>query len=234
MDRGKPWVAGVGLLLGAIMAATATMITREPADSRAGEERPPAVSDRTAPGSSKRQLRRQLRTLAELDRDPAVALSRPQAEQLLVLLKPWTTTSKMTEAEAGAIHRSVEKVLTPKQIKAIAQLQDQRDRRFNGPGGPGAGPGGFPGPGNPYASPPPGYPYDPRPPGDPYRSRPPGGGAGPPRFDPARVNAMRDANILSTKEDPDMPWTSRRVQANKRLIALLEARARGKTPDTEF
>jgi hypothetical protein len=41
------------------------------------------------------------------------------------------------------------------------------------------------------------------------------------------MSAMRDANILSTQVDPDMPWGSRRAEANQRLIAMLEDRARG-------
>ena len=38
---------------------------------------------------------------------------------------------------------------------------------------------------------------------------------------------MKDANFLSTKVDPKNPRSSRRAEANKRMIATLEARARG-------
>jgi hypothetical protein len=214
MDKGKPWMAGVGLLVGAVMAAAATMITREPGDRRGAEEQPPGVRERMSQDSPKRQLRQQLRSLAELDRDPAVALDPAQATQLLALLKPWSTKSKMTEEEAGTISRSVEKVMTAEQLKAMAQIQAQSRTRFGGPGGPGGrgGPGGppgwFPGLGNGNGSGPPGAP------------------GYPPPFDPARMRAMRDANVLSTRADPDMPWSSRRVEANRRLIKLLETRGR--------
>jgi hypothetical protein len=61
----------------------------------------------------------------------------------------------------------------------------------------------------------------------------PGGGPGGPgggpggggrRFDPSR---MKDVNFLSTKADPNNPRGSRRVEGNKRMIAMLEAKARG-------
>jgi hypothetical protein len=38
---------------------------------------------------------------------------------------------------------------------------------------------------------------------------------------------MKDVNFLSTKTDPNQPWTSRRAERNKRMIATLEAKAKG-------
>ena len=38
---------------------------------------------------------------------------------------------------------------------------------------------------------------------------------------------MKDANFLSTKVDPNNPRSSRRADANKRMIAMLESKARG-------
>jgi len=38
---------------------------------------------------------------------------------------------------------------------------------------------------------------------------------------------MKDANFLSTKGDPSSPFGNRRAEGNKRMIAMLEARAHG-------
>jgi hypothetical protein len=207
MERTRPWMAGIGLILGAAMAAASTLLVQEPKDTAGVEASPPAVQDRPPQDSPKRRLRQQIRALVELERDPATSLTSPQAKQLLSVLKPWTTRGKMTEADAVTITRTIEQALTAPQLKAIAEFRPHRGPRVGGPGSPPPGYGGPGGPGNPAGG---------------FR---PGGEGGPPPFD-ARRAAMRDANILSTTEKPDMPWTSRRAQANRRLIALLEARGR--------
>jgi hypothetical protein len=212
MTRTKPWSAGVGLLFGVVMAWTVTALVQEPSSSPPGDESPPTVRERMAQNPVKFQLRRELRALEEINRDPATAVSPAQAKQLLAVLEPWTMKQKMTEENAKAILRSVQKVMTPRQLNAMAQARPQRGAGgFGGPGGRDGGWGRFRGPG--------------RPEGAGWR----GGEGGPPRFDASRMRAMRDANILSTKENPDMPWSSQRAVANKRLIAMLEARARGST-----
>jgi hypothetical protein len=40
---------------------------------------------------------------------------------------------------------------------------------------------------------------------------------------------MVNANFLSTKAEPSNPFSSRRAQANQRMIAMLETRAHGAT-----
>jgi hypothetical protein len=209
MDRKQLWQAGIGLSVGMVLAAAVTGLVQGQDGPAREQERPPAVQERRAPSPSRRQLRLQLRALMEVNRDPATAITPDQAKQLLAVLKPWTTKGKMTEEESRTILRSVQQVMTPRQLSAMAQVRPQRGRGFRGPGGPEGRPDQFRGPGGPEG---------------PRRRR---GEGGPPPFDPARMSAMRDANILSTQVDPDMPWGSRRAEANQRLIAMLEDRARG-------
>jgi hypothetical protein len=160
----------------------------------------------------RRQMRDQLRAINEINRDPSTAVTPVEAKKLLVILKPWTTKDKMTEEQAKGIMRSVKGVMTPRQLTAMGNVRPQRG--FGGR--PGGGPGGRPGaPGGPggFAGRPGGGPGGP--------GRGPGGGRG---FNLAR---MKDANFLSTKSDPSSPFGSRRAEGNKRMLAMLEARAHG-------
>jgi hypothetical protein len=175
---------------------------------------PPAMQKFMEQTKYKRQMRQQLRAVAEINRNPNTALSPAQAKQLLAVLRPWTSKPKMTEEDAKGIMRSVKKVMTPRQLTALGNVKPQRGGGFGG-GRPGGGPGGPGGGGFGRAGGPGGGPGG------------PGGGGGGRRFDPARLAAMKDANFLSTKADPKDPRASRRVEANKRMIAMLEARARG-------
>jgi hypothetical protein len=155
----------------------------------------------------RRQMRDQLRAISEINRDPSTAVKPVQAKQLLAILKPWTTKDKMSEEDAKGIMRSVKKVMTARQLTAMGNVKPQQ-RGFGGGGGrPGGGPGGGFG-GGPGRGP----------------GGPGGGPGGRPRFDLAR---MKDANFLSTKVDPSSPFGSRRAEGNKRMIAMLEARAHG-------
>jgi hypothetical protein len=164
----------------------------------------------------KRQMREQLRAVAEINRDPSTALTPTQAKQLLTIVKPWSAKPKMTEEQAKQIMRSVKKVMTARQLNAMSRVRPQRRGGFGGPGGGQGGPGGNGGvrrAGTPGGGP-----------GGPGGQGRAGGGRG---FDPSRLAAMKDANFLSTKPDPNNPRSSRRVEANKRFIAMLEGRARG-------
>jgi hypothetical protein len=154
------------------------------------------------------QMQQQLRAISEINRDPTTAITSSQAKQLLAVYRPWTTKPKMTEEDAKGIMRSVKKVMTSKQLTAMGNVKPQRRGGGGpgGPGGPGGGQGGFNragGPGGPGG---------------------PGGQGGRPR---PNLSQMKDPNFLSTKVDPNSPWTSRRADRNKRMIAMLEAKAKG-------
>ncbi len=211
MERKKLWQAGIGLSVGIVLAATVTALVQGQNEPSRGEERPPAVRQRSARSPHKLQLRQQLRALGEINRDSATAVTPDQAKQLLAVLKPWTTKDKMTEEDTKTIIRSVQRLMTERQLNAMAQVRPQRGRGFGGPGGGEGRRERFRGPRGPEGA-------DRR-----------GREGGPARFDRSRMNAMRDANILSTQVDPEMPWASRRAEANQRLIAMLEARAQGGT-----
>jgi hypothetical protein len=179
---------------------------------------PPEFQKMMAQVKYRRQMRDQLRAVSEINRDPATALSPAQAKQLLGIVKPWTTKPAMTEEDAKGIMRSVKKVMTSRQLNAMAQVKPTRGFG-GGPGGPG-GRGGFGGP--PGGGGPGGTPGGFRPGGG-----PPGGGT-PGGFNPSRMAAqMKTANFLSTKVDPNNPRSARRAEGNKALIAMLENRAKG-------
>jgi hypothetical protein len=173
---------------------------------------PPEFQKMRAQSQYRRQMRDQLRAVSEINRGPATALTPIQAKQLLAIVKPWTTKAKMTEEDAKTIMRSVKKVLTPRQLTAMASVKPQRG--FGG--GPGGRPSGFGpgGPGGPGGGPPGGF--------------RPGGPGGPGRgFDPSRMAAqMKTANFLSTRVDPNNPMSARRAEGNKALVRMLETRAR--------
>jgi hypothetical protein len=173
---------------------------------------PPQMQKYMAQNKYKMQMRQQIRAINEINRNPATALTSAQAKQLLTVLKPWTAKPKMTEEDAKGIMRSVKKVMTARQLTAMGNVKPGRmggGRPGGGPGGPGGGPGGFSG--RPAGGGPGGGPRA-------------GGGPGGRGFDPSR---MKDVNFLSTKVDPKNPRGSRRAEGNKRMIAMLEAKARG-------
>jgi hypothetical protein len=199
----------IGLLLS---LATAPVLAQAPpgGGGPGGGGMPPEFQKFMAQNKYKMQMRQQLRAINEINRDPATAITPGQAKQLLAVLKPWSAKPKMTEEDAKTIMRSVKKVMTPKQLTAMGNVKPQ------GRGGFGGGPGGGSGGGG----------------GGPQRAGGPGGGPGGPgggpgggrRFDPSR---MKDANFLSTKVDPNNPFTQRRAQRNQQFLAMLEAKAKG-------
>jgi hypothetical protein len=198
---------------GALLALTVSVAAQVPGGGPpgGGGGMPPQMQKFMAQNKYKMQMRQQIRAINEINRNPATAITSAQAKQLLGILKPWTTKPKMTEEDAKGIMRSVKKVMNARQLTAMGNVKPQRGfggggRQGGGPGGPGGGPGAFGG----------------RPGGGPGGPGGPGGGG--PRFDP---NRMKDMNFLSTKADPNNPRTSRRVEGNKRMIAMLEAKARG-------
>jgi len=172
---------------------------------------PPEFRQMMSQMQYRRQLRRQIRAIDDMNRDPATALSPGQARQLLGILKPWTTKPRMTEADAQSIMRSIRKLLTPRQATIIANFRPRRG--FGGPGGFGGPPPGFRGRGGAGG------------PGGPPGFRP---GGPPPGFDPARMAArLKTENFLSTKVQPDNPMSERRAQENKALMTMLESHAHG-------
>lgn len=197
------------VLAGALLALAVSVAAQAPGGGPGGGGGPsPQMQKYLAQNKYKMQMRQQIRAINEINRNPATALQPAQARQLLAILRPWTAKPKMTEEDAKGIMRSVKKVMTARQLTAMGNVKPQRMGGGRRPGGPGGGPGGFSG------RPPGGGPGGPR----------AGGGPGGRRFDPSR---MKDVNFLSTKPDPNNPRSSRRVEGNKRMIAMLEARARG-------
>jgi hypothetical protein len=205
---------GMLALGGALLALAVSVTAQVPGGGPGGGGgMPPQMQKFMAQNKYKMQMRQQIRAINEINRNPATAITATQAKQLLGILKPWTAKPKMTEEDAKGIMRSVKKVMNARQLTAMGNVKPQRGfgggggRPGGGPGGPGAF-GGRPGGGGPGG------------PGGPGGG--PGGGGR--RFDPSR---MKDVNFLSTKADPNNPRGSRRVESNKRMIAMLEAKARG-------
>jgi hypothetical protein len=156
------------------------------------------------------------RGFQELEKDKSTAITAAQAKHLLAIVKPWQSKDKMTEDQAKDVIKSVQKVLTPKQLTVIGKLPE---RGFGGgrgggggrPGGPGAGArqGGPGGPGG----------------GGPGGARP-GGGPGGRGFN---LDALKTANPFATKAaDPSNQFASFRIARAKWVASALAARAANK------
>lgn len=204
----------VRLMAAALLLLAAPVLAQGPPPGGTMGGPPPEFRQMMAQMQYRRQLRAQIRAIDEMNRDPATALSPAQAKQLLGIVKPWTTRPRMTEADAQSIIRSIRKLLTPRQATLVANARPRRG--FGGPVGPG-GPGG----------PPPGFRGEGRRGGPEGRPgfRP---GGPPPGFDPARMAArLKAENFLSTKAEPENPFSARRAEENKAMLAMLEACAHG-------
>src|SRR5262249_14338974 len=158
------------------------------------------------------------------EKDKSTAITPAQAKSLLGILKPWETKDKMTPDQAKDVIKSVQKVFTPKQLTVLGKIPERgfggrgggqgggggRGPGGGGPGGPGARGGGARAGGGPGG-------------GAPGGARPGGGGPGGGRtFD---LNAMKNYNPFTIKEDPKNPMSSRRVTRNKWAFAALTARS---------
>lgn len=127
------------------------------------------------------QLMDTVKKVAEINKDSKYALSPDQAKKVLAILKPLRSKPKLTQAQAKSTLISLKKVLTVKQLNAMAKIKDTR----RGPGGPGGiRPGG----------PPPGGFQGPPPPGSPGTPPPPSGMKRPPD-----MNAVKDFNPFYVK-----------------------------------
>src|ERR1043166_1334383 len=110
------------LLTGALMMAMAmpTLAQGPPGGGPpGGGGMPPEIQKMMAQIKYRRQMREQIRAIGEINRDPATAVSPPQAKQLLAILKPWTTKEKMSEEDAKGVMRAVKKVMKPNQLNAM-------------------------------------------------------------------------------------------------------------------
>ncbi len=90
-------------------------------------------------------LQMMLLKVERLEKEPGAELTKPQANQLLAIIKPWRTKKEMTNDQASAVMKSVSKLLTPTQVAKLATMQGRGgggDRRgAGGPGMAGGGPG---------------------------------------------------------------------------------------------
>jgi hypothetical protein len=199
----------IALMIGSVILAVAAVwaLARRPSSPPSGGM-PPQRQRFIEATRFRRELRSHLPAIEEIDGNPATALSPAQARQLLAILKPWTTRDAMTEEDAKEVTRSVEQVLTARQLAAMRDALPPPGGGFGGgrfsqPGirGPGARGGAAVQPGG-FGAP-----------------RGPGGGGG---WNPERI---KEINLISTKADPNRPWAARSAQRIQQILASLEARA---------
>ena len=163
-------------------------------------------------------LQRTLGAMADLEQDPRMKLTRPQAHAVLAVINRWKGKPALSDAQARQVSAQITAPLNPAQVQAIAMASRGRGGRgpgggggFGGgrPGGPGGGrPGGFGG-GRPGG------------PGGFGGGRPGGPSGGGPRFDPASFPAPRDYNPLNPATNPRVRARDRAQQHMSQLMAAL-------------
>jgi hypothetical protein len=157
------------------------------------------------------QLTRFVGNIREIDQDKKYTLTADQATKVLAILKPLRGKPKMTQDQAKKTLTSLKKILTTKQLNAMARVKP----RF---GGGGQRPGGGGGNGN---RPPGGGGNGNRPPGG---GPPGGGGGGQHRFDP---NAMKDFNPFYTNPKATDEFAKRGAKRWDEFFSALEKKAKG-------
>jgi len=79
----------------------------------------------------------------EINKDARFALTKPQANKVLALIKPVTPKKELSEDEAKSLSKSLTNVLTTKQLQKLATIEGpaakMRKRGFGGGGGRPAG-----------------------------------------------------------------------------------------------
>ena len=172
-----------------------------------------------------RTLTQTLRAVDEMDKDPATKITKPEAQKMLAVIKPWLTKPVMKDADAKAVNNALAKTLTVPQLKKMAAAASRQGGRGGGggQGGPGGG-GGFGGPGG----------------GGGGGGRPGGGGGGfgggqggpgggggggKARFDMSKMPDPKEYNPLNVNSYPNSPMTQRGKQRVTDFVALLKSRA---------
>jgi len=153
------------------------------------------------------QLMQMVRHIGIIDKDSKHTLTPVQAKQVLSVLKPLSSKSKLTQDEAKQALKDLKKVFTVDQLNAMARIKPpQMGRRPGGQGGPG-GPGGQGGPGGPGAN------------GNRQGNRM--------RWDP---NAMKDFNPFYTKVSQSDPRSADRAKRWNDFYKSLDKKAKSAKP----
>jgi uncharacterized membrane protein YgcG len=97
----------------------------------------------------------------QMDKDPQVQLTKPQAGKMLTILKTWRSKPTMSDDQAKQVSKAIGGMLTDKQLKKMSTIQPFGGMRrggggFGGGGGRpgGGGGGGRPGGGFTFPDPP--------------------------------------------------------------------------------
>ena len=103
--------------------------------------------------------------MGEVNKDPRFALTKPQANKVLALIKPVTPKKELSEDEAKSLSKSLTNVLTAKQLQKLVTIEGpaarMKKRGFGGGGGGGRPAGGPPKGGMPNIPEPPKGGYNP-------------------------------------------------------------------------
>ncbi len=162
------------------------------------------------------QLTRTMRAVMEMDKTPATKITKPEAQKMLAVVKPWMSKPLMKDDDAKGVNNALAKTLTVPQLKAMAAASSRQNGRGGGGGGrPGGGGGGFGGGGQGG-------------PGGGGGGRPggggPGGGGGG-RFDFSKLPDPKEYNPLNVNTYPKSPMSDRGKKRVTDFYALLKGRA---------
>ena len=165
------------------------------------------------------QLTRTMRAVMEMDKAPATKITKPEAQKMLAVVKPWMSKPLMKDADAKNVNNALAKTLTVPQLKAMAAASSRQNGRGGGGGGFGGG-GGRPGGGGGFGGGQGG-------PGGGGGGRPggggPGGGGG--RFDFSKLPDPKEYNPLNVNSYPKSPMSERGKKRVSDFYALLKGRA---------
>ena len=166
-----------------------------------------------------RTLTRTMGAVEEMDKDAATKITKPEAQKMLAVIKPWLTKPVMKDDDAKAVNNALAKTLTVAQLKKMAAASArQGGRGGGGQGGPGGGGGGRPGGGG----------------GGGFGGGPGGGGGAPggggagggrPRFDMSKLPDPKEYNPLNVNSYPNSPMSERGKKRVTDFLALLKSRA---------
>ena len=165
-----------------------------------------------------RTLTRTLGAVAEMDKDAATKITKPEAQKMLAVITPWMSKPVMKDADAKAVNNALAKTLTVPQLKKMAA---SAGRQGGGGGGRPGGGGGFGGGGGQGGG---------RPGGGGGGGfgggggRPGGGGPGG-GFDLSKLPDPKEYNPLNVNSYPKSPMTERGKKRVTDFIAMLKSRA---------
>ena len=156
-----------------------------------------------------RTLTRTLGAVAEMDKDPATKITKPEAQKMLAVIKPWMSKPVMKDDDAKAVNNALAKTLTVPQLKKMAAASA---RQGGGGGRPGGGGGGRPGGGGGGGG------FG----GGGQGGGRPGGGGG---FDPSKLPDPKEYNPLNVNSYPKSPMSERGKKRVTDFITMLKSRA---------